>query len=314
MGKIVKAVGGIFGGGGGAAPARVDKTPFKINEEADVLKGRIDPMLQQQIARQGTTSTAFDSANIAKNLALTASGQGPSLAQAQMKAAQDRNLSQLMAAQSAARTGSGAANSRNLATAMTMGNRNVAQDSASAKIMEQRQAQQDLMNLRGAEDTRASGLIQDKFNADIAAKRELQQAELAQAQATQQTNIANQGSKDSSSSAMMGALGTAAGVMLMSDKNNKKDIKSEGAKVDKFLEKLKSYSYEYKEPEAEGASPGKKVGVLAQDLEKSEMGKNMVKETEGGKMVSIPDSFSAILASQARLNERLSALEKKKKS
>lgn len=319
LSEAVRAGGKLLKSGGGTTAAGINREPFDIEAEANSLSKRIDPMLQQQMTRQGQTSTAFDSANIAKNLALSASGQGPSLAQAQMKASQDRNLSQLMAAQSAARGGSGAAGARNLALASTQGNRQVAQDSGSARILEQRQAQQDLIGLRSGEDSAAGDLIQDKFNADTAAKREMQQAEIQQFGANQQMAIAKRQGKDARTNALIGAAGSAGSALLMpgkfmSDENVKKDVKTEGAKVDKFLEKLKSVSYEYKNNEMPGTSPGKKIGVLAQDLEKSEIGANMVQETENGKAVSIPDSFSAILASQARLAERLSAIEKKKGS
>lgn len=319
MSKAVKSVTGIakgiLGGGIGESmtAAKINKTPFKIANEAKRLQGYINPMVQQQMARQGNTSQAFDQANVAQALAQSASGKGPSLAEAQMKATQDRNLAQIMAAQSAARGAGGGAGARNLANAMTMGNRGVAQDVASARLAEQRQAQQDLIGLRQTEDAQASALAQDAFNADIAAKRELQQAELQQFQGEQQRNMAVGQARAQRSQAIMGAIGGAASAGLMSDKNEKTDIKSESQKIDKFLESIKARSYEYKNPDKEGSSKGKKFGIMAQDLEKSEVGKTMVQEKEGTKMVDIPSSMSAILASQARIAERLSELEKGKK-
>lgn len=100
-----------------------------------------------------------------------------------------------------------------------------------------------------------------------------------------------------------------------SDKDMKKSKKEPDVrnKFEDFLSKLKSKSYTYKNPEAPGQSPGPKFGVLAQDLEKSEVGRTMVKDTPYGKMVDIADGFGAVLASQAELNKRLKNLEKKGK-
>lgn len=94
--------------------------------------------------------------------------------------------------------------------------------------------------------------------------------------------------------------------------------KSEGGKVDEFnpqsfLDALKPYSYEYKkDAEGPGVSPGRKLGVMAQDLEKAgPVGRSMVKETQNGKQVDMGAGFGAILAAQAHLNDRLKQLESK---
>jgi len=88
--------------------------------------------------------------------------------------------------------------------------------------------------------------------------------------------------------------------------NPKKDIKD-------FLNKIEARSYVYKNPEMKGAAPGKRYGVMAQDLEKSEVGKSLVKDTEQGKVVDTVQGFGAVLAAQAELNNRLKKLEKGKK-
>jgi len=310
--KVTGLVKGVVGGNAGATAANINKAPFMIDEEAKRLQSTINPMLAAQTARQASTGQAFNSANIAQNLAATASGKGPSLAQAQLKATQDRNLAQLMAAQSSGRGASGAAQGRNLATAMTMGNRQVAQDSASAKILEQRQAQQDLIGLRQNEDEGALNLANAAFTADTAAKREMQQAETAQFNAGQQAAMQSSANRASRGQALMGMAGSAGSALLMSDKNVKKDVKPDSKKIDKFLDAMKSYSFEYKEG-TPNTSSGKKAGVMAQDLEKSEIGKSLVKETGAGKAIDMQSAFSAVMSAQARLNERLNSLEKGKK-
>jgi len=95
--------------------------------------------------------------------------------------------------------------------------------------------------------------------------------------------------------------------------------KSEGGKVDEFdprsfLDALQATSFEYKK-EAKGlpgAGEGRRLGIMAQDLEKAgPVGKSMVKETPNGKQVDMGAGFGAILAAQSSLNERLKQLETK---
>ena len=53
---------------------------------------------------------------------------------------------------------------------------------------------------------------------------------------------------------------------------------------------------------------------MAQDLEKAgPVGKSMVEDTPMGKLVNYGKGFGAVLAAQAHLNQRLKALESKKK-
>lgn len=75
-----------------------------------------------------------------------------------------------------------------------------------------------------------------------------------------------------------------------------------------FLDKLTAYNYDYKEPEKFGE--GRQLGVMAQDLEKSPIGKQAVVETDDGKMVDYGKLGGAMLASQVMLNDRLTDLEK----
>lgn len=287
---------------------------FSIGDEAKKLQDRLNPMLQDQLQRQSQTSQAFNSTNLADSLAKTATGKGPSLAETQMKASQERNLAQQMAALSSARGGSGAANQRALAMGSSQAGRQIAQDSASAKIMEQRQAQQDLLGLRQLEDAGARDASQEQFTAEIAPKRELQQKDMQQFQADAQRamqigNVRSQ--RNAQYQGMMAGFGSS--LMSGSDKEIKKDIKPDDKNLDKFVEQLQAYSYKYKDTSKPGTAEGERHGIMAQDLEKSEIGKSFVKDTPNGKMVDYGQGFGAILASQARLNERLKELETKKK-
>ncbi len=83
--------------------------------------------------------------------------------------------------------------------------------------------------------------------------------------------------------------------------------------IEAFLNGMAAKEYEYSDYAKErGAPEGKQVGVMAQDMEESEMGKRLVKENEDGvKMVDIPSTVSALLATSAALNKRVKKLETK---
>ena len=95
---------------------------------------------------------------------------------------------------------------------------------------------------------------------------------------------------------------------VTSDKNAKKDIKPAGKDVDKFLEALQAKSFRYKDP---SVGEGDWTGIMAQDAEKSKMGKGIVTEGMDGKQIDMKRGLSAVLAGQARLNERLAKVEGK---
>lgn len=112
-----------------------------------------------------------------------------------------------------------------------------------------------------------------------------------------------------------------------SDENQKEKVKGGEKSADfnpkSFLDKLEAVSWEYKDSAKglPGVESGRKLGVMAQDLEKAgPVGESMVNEdAEGNKVVDYGAGFSAILASQAQLNKRLSQIEsqyttKKKKA
>ena len=80
-----------------------------------------------------------------------------------------------------------------------------------------------------------------------------------------------------------------------------------GSEERKFLDALQAYEYKYKH---EGPNATPQLGIMAQDLEKTRLGKQMVVENElGQKHVDFGRGFGALLASQAELNKRIAKLE-----
>lgn len=119
----------------------------------------------------------------------------------------------------------------------------------------------------------------------------------------------------------LAAVAPAAKAIGTSDKRVKKDIKATTSKASreldkmagsgsenrKFLDALQSYEYKYKH---EGRDATPQMGIMAQDLEKTRLGKQMVVENElGVKQVDFGRGFGALLASQAELNKRIKKLE-----
>lgn len=83
--------------------------------------------------------------------------------------------------------------------------------------------------------------------------------------------------------------------------------------VQAFLDTLRAYSFRYKNPAdepTETPNGGRYLGVMAQDVEKTPYGKQIVKEDEEGKKyLETAPLMSALAASIANLNERVKAVE-----
>lgn len=97
---------------------------------------------------------------------------------------------------------------------------------------------------------------------------------------------------------------------LMSDKKTKTHIKNADKAVEKLLSHLKARSYKYKDKYQEEGGEGNRVGVMAQDLEKSKAGKEMVSEgPDGIKRIDQKKALSVSLAALADLHKRIKHLE-----
>ena len=106
---------------------------------------------------------------------------------------------------------------------------------------------------------------------------------------------------------IMGGGQAAASAAMMSDERLKTRVKSGDATIQELLD-LPAHEYEYKEPRKDGH--GKHVSLMAQDLERTVLGKSMVSETPRGKQVNYGKAFGALLAGMTQLNRRVKTLEK----
>jgi hypothetical protein len=94
----------------------------------------------------------------------------------------------------------------------------------------------------------------------------------------------------------------------LSDERAKESVHGGEGELDEFLSRLEPYSWEYKNPERDG--DGRHYGVMAQDLERSRMGRGMVHETPRGKVVDTRKVAMGGLAALADHHERIAALER----
>jgi hypothetical protein len=108
---------------------------------------------------------------------------------------------------------------------------------------------------------------------------------------------------------LLSAGGQVGAAAAMSDERVKKDISDAGSEIDEMLDGLIAKRYRYKDEERHGK--GSRVGFMAQDLEKSRAGKDIVFESQDGKAIDLTKAIQASLASAARLNERLRKVEAK---
>jgi len=99
--------------------------------------------------------------------------------------------------------------------------------------------------------------------------------------------------------ARQGLLGTVGSVVgaIFSDKRVKKDLgKISKADIEEFKKSIKPYRFKYKD---ESMGDGEWVGVMAQDLEKSKLGRTVVEERDGVKVVNLKKLASLGLAMMA---------------
>lgn len=110
--------------------------------------------------------------------------------------------------------------------------------------------------------------------------------------------------------------------VTMSDRSSKEGGQDADAghatPMDNMLNDLRAYTFRYKEPEKFG--PGKRLGIMAQDLERTELGEGLVRDTPEGKKVDVGGLANAAFASVIELHHRqekmqaeLDALRGKKK-
>jgi hypothetical protein len=212
MSKIVKKViGGVKSTAGldrfGATKHNVNKSPF-----TQAIVGAGD----QEAARKSQ-------ANQTTRLEETATGKRPSLAEAQLKAATNRSLSQQVGASQARRGGSAASRERSLSRQSGQARREVAETSAVQRIQEQQAAEQQLTQQLAAQRAQDIGIAQG----DRASQQKLEEILVQQNLGVQQLNLSGQQSAAAARGKFIKNVGSGIAAMTGSDKNIKTKIKKE---------------------------------------------------------------------------------------
>jgi hypothetical protein len=294
----------------------------------------IDPTQQAQFRNQQMA--------LAQMLEAQSMGQGPSLANQQLKMGTDRNLAQAMAMAGSMRGGNTAAGLRNVQNQTSMINQQASQQAALQRMQEQMSAREQLAGVlssgRGLDINLASnqaglnqqaalanqtaslqnqgqmdemtrfyqGGIMGQQKSDRDAAMELERLRLQRELGMGQINAGLTANNNSNMTGLLAGLGSAV-AYAASDQTLKTDIKSGDAKVKEFLNAISAHDYKYKDSKH---GEGRFVSPMAQEIEKSELGKVGVVNTPEGKMVNYGHLAGTMLAAQGHLNKRLSDLEK----
>ena len=157
-------------------------------------------------------------------------------------------------------------------------------------------------------DLKMMGFELQRDLADLDAATQRYVAELG---AQWRRESAKQDRDDRMLSSLVNLAGTALGTWaaLGSDIRMKKDVSQGDAEVEGFLDALNAYQYKYRNPNTPNADAGVFIGISAQDMERSKMGRNFVNDTPNGKQIDMNQGLAAILAGQANLNQRIRELE-----
>lgn len=257
-------------------------------------------------------------------MSAAAQGQSPSAAEAMLAggaADMQQRLRNALASSAASQRGLGfgarqaAAQQAAAQAAGQMGSQTATQ-AAQLRANEMAQARQalaqQLAQMRG-QDIQGLQLGQQHNELLAAQNRAALEAAIAQAQVNQ---ARHQGDLAAGGDFLSGIMGGASGLLggistLISDERAKESIEDiDDEKMRALLGALKAKRYDYRSPRDGGK---RNVGIVAQDLERSELGRDIVREVDHPdgrrKALDVRRALSAALASAAHLHGRVAALE-----
>ena len=225
-----------------------------------------------------------------------------------------QGLAQSVASQQAAAAGASPANAA-MASRTAMGNiarlgSGASGQKAMAGIAERAAANQALGNLY-------SGMRQQDLQAALGSRGQALSGYGGLEQARTSRFAAAAGAPTSTEHLMGMGMGAGSMDMMASDRTMKTNIQPGDDDAQKFLDALKPHTYRYKSTGDDGAMfkhlvdrrPGKRFGIMAQDLEKSPMGAKAVINTPAGKAISIPELATQNAAASGQINDRLKRVE-----
>jgi hypothetical protein len=269
---------------------------------------------QQAMANQGMAGQFGGQQQSAYDMyAAQARGEGPSLAQEQLKQATSQNVANQQAMMAQGRGGNIAGMSRAAAAA------GAGAQAAGNQQAAQLRAQEQLAAMGGMADM-ANTQAQMNMQQQLAYEQMLQQSQMAQMDASQQQNqfqlqrdfAQQQANRDFglgiADRFIGGGMGAAQTAAMFSDERVKTNAQPGGLQASQAVGSLTPTTYQYKSPEYGPA--GTRIGVMAQDLERSPAGAQLVQNTPAGKTVDVAGGMSLALAASADQEKRLRMLER----
>lgn len=274
---------------------------------------------------------------VADQYAAMAAGEGPSLAQEQLKSSTDRNVAATIAAMGSSRGGNLNASQTQAAASGAAMQQQAGQQMAQLRAQEQQQAMAGQANIAG----QMAQMSQSREANMLGMGQQGMQFQQGQSQEFQMEDarLREQRKKDrgdrwsQSIGQVAGVAGTVAGAVA-SDIRAKKGIRklkrgglaealaelgdvdleiedATGSGVASVLAELEPFTYDYNaKGRKAGGRPGRKAGIMAQDLAKTEIGKGMVFPDENGTLVIHgPSAISLALAAGSDHERRLRKIE-----
>lgn len=270
------------------------------------LQQGVDASLRAQQAMAASRSTGGSGALAARSVANQGSAmQGQAALQAAVLKAQEQQAAQAQYAQALQ-----GMRSQDFQSAAAQAQLNQQTNLANAGFLQQaglanQQAALTQTGLNDAQMRALLGMQMSSEEADREAMMAYNQKEVARFNAGQE-----KGARDVDRNYKIG--GTAlqmAGGFLTSDENAKEDVQPADDKIRQMLETIGAHDYQYKDPDAPGAAPGRHVSPMAQELERTDAGRGAVVDTPDGKKVDYGRLTGVNLAAAAHLNKRLESVE-----
>jgi hypothetical protein len=276
-------------------------------------------------AWQGSAQSDLDRRLATQQMYGAMMGTAPSAAQSLYATASDKAMGAQIGMAQAASGANRSLAMRDAATNTTMAGQEVAGNLAAMRAQEMAVARQQYGDYtagqrgqelqayyqnQGQNDAWKAGLMAQGTDRWLGGMQSANAGRLAETDAQRQANEASKYERWITTG--LGAVGSGVATLL-SDRAAKTDVKKSGSELDEFLNSLSAYSYKYKKDV--GEDPDKKrYGIMVQDLEKSRVGKSLVRgdHPSGYKAVDAGQAALLSLAVLSRLAKRVQKVEGRK--
>lgn len=253
----------------------------------------------------GPTESAFrgDQAQLIQALQARLNGNTPSMTDVSANNQRQAGLANLMAMRASNRGGSAGMNARSQMMAGNQLNTNINQQAQVGNMQEmlnnQNMLAQALQQARG-QDQAFQQLDQQNLlaragaqtnaamnNQNLNAQNQMQANQLRWENAKKQMESGDK---------LLGGMGAMFGASDERAKDSIEDIK--GKDLNEFFKAIKPKKYKYTEPEKPGRQPGERLGFMIQDIQKTKLGKKIVRQHEDGTLMYDKDNLQGILIAE----------------